>query len=145
MGKAGRPLSKLDLPEGWQEEVVNLYSEGASDVEIKALICKWRGSMSNDLWERWMREEPIFSETINHGRSLSHAWWERNGRVHLQNKDFSYVGWYMNMKNRFKWADKQEIDHSNTDGTLAKQQDLTKLSLEELKVLKEINKKLKGE
>lgn len=106
---AGRPKSKLDLREGWQLEVLELYSEGASDVEIKCLIHEMRGSISNDLWERWMNEEPEFSETIKVGKMLSESWWHKKGRKNLDNKEFSYTGWYMNMKNRFGWVDKQEL------------------------------------
>lgn len=114
---AGRPQSKLDLPEGWYNEVLSLYSEGASDVEIKAWIYEKRKTFSNDLWDRWMEQEPEFSETIKRGKMLSEAWWSKTGRKNLNNKDFSYTGWYMNMKNRFGWKDKQEIDQ-NTKGNI---------------------------
>jgi hypothetical protein len=103
---AGRPLEKLDLDDGWQNEVIELYSAGASDVEVKALIYEIRGSFSNDLWDRWLIDEPEFSETIKVGKMLSEAWWAKSGRVNLKDKDFSYTGWYMNMKNRFGWSDK---------------------------------------
>lgn len=111
MGK-GRPKVELDLPKGWKEDIISLYKDGASDVEVKAMIYDWRGSFSDDLFYRWMKEEPDFSGTIKRGRALSRAWWERTGRLNMQNKDFSYTGWYMNMKNRFGWADKQSIDHT---------------------------------
>lgn len=104
-----RPLSNLDLPKGWQDVVLELYQEGASDVEVKAYIYECRGSFSNDLWERWIEEELEFSETIKIGKILSEAWWHKKGRKSLENKDFNYTGWYMNMKNRFGWADKQDI------------------------------------
>lgn len=110
---AGRPKEALDLPEGWHNKVLTMYKQGASDVEVKSLIYEIRGSLSNDLWERWLNEEPEFSETIKIGRMLSESWWQKRGRVELENKDFSYVGWYMNMKNRFGWRDKQEIDQKN--------------------------------
>lgn len=92
--------------------ILNEYKEGASDVEIKANIWDWRGSFSNDLWDRWLLEEPVFSETIKKGRELSHAWWLSQGRKNLKDKEFSPTLWYMNMKNRFGWKDKTEQEHT---------------------------------
>lgn len=105
----GRPKVTIEvLPEGWQKTIIDLYKEGAADVEIKALIYEWRGSFSDDLWDRWLQEEPEFSGTIKRGRQLSEAWWVKEGRGALRDKSFSFVGWYMNMKNRFGWSDKVE-------------------------------------
>jgi len=100
---------KFDLPNGWQDTILDMYKEGASQVEVKAQIYEWRGSFSNDLWDRWMREEKQFSEVIKVGVMLSQAWWEKTGRTNLKAvKDFSYTGWYMNMKNRFGWKDRRD-------------------------------------
>lgn len=114
---SGRLKESIDtLPEGWETIVLELYAEGASDVEIKATIANWRGSFSNDLWDRWLLEEPIFSETIKKGKMLSHAWWEKTGRKNLHMKDFQSALWYMNMKNRFGWADNQRNEHTGANG-----------------------------
>lgn len=92
------------LPEGWYDYILEEMSQGASLQEIKAHF-----DISNTLHERWMDEEPEYKETIKRGIELSHAWWQKQGRVHLQNKDFSATLWYMNMKNRFGWRDRQDI------------------------------------
>jgi hypothetical protein len=92
---------------------LELYNQGGSDKEVKALIYSWLNSFSNNLWDRWMKEEEGFWETIKKGRMLSEAWWEKQGRTSLINKDFNATLWYMNMKNRFGWADSQKIDHTN--------------------------------
>jgi len=132
---AGRPTEGIEsLPDNWFDDILNLYKEGASDVEIKALIWEWRNSYSNDLWDRWMKDEPQFSETIKIGRQLSAAWWANQGRTNLTNKDFSFTGWYMNMKNRFGWRDKTEINQTV--------QNLAPLSQDEID---EANKKLDEE
>ena len=117
--KKGRPKDGLNsLPDQWYKDVLDMYKKGASDVEIKALIYSWRGKFSNDLWDRWIKEEEVFSETIKVGKILSEAWWSKTGRKNLENKEFSYTGWYMNMKNRFGWADKKEVKQENTGGLI---------------------------
>ena len=102
------------LPKKWYNDVLKLYKEGGADVEVFAMIYEWRGTFSNDLWERWMKEESEFSETIKMGRQLAQAWWVRNGRTNIKDKEFNYTGWYMQMKNRYGWADKQEVKQANT-------------------------------
>jgi hypothetical protein len=112
--KVGRPEKDLSLLwDNWYHDILELYSEGASDVEIKAMICqKTNGKvkMSNDLWDRWIQDYIEFSETIKMGKLFSESWWNKNGRKNLENKDFNYTGWYMNMKNRFGWTDKISND-----------------------------------
>jgi len=129
--KVGRPKKTLNdakefLPIDWKEQILNEYSEGASDVEIRGMFIGWLDTFSEDLFYRWLEDEPEFSQTIKNGRQLCEIWWQRTGRKNLMTKDFSYTGWYMNMKNRFGWADKQqqviEQKNINVEATLTDKQ-----------------------
>jgi hypothetical protein len=113
-GKVTSEKGYKALPQDWEEVLLGMYAEGASDIEIMRQIWDWRGSFSKDLWERWIKEEVKFKEVIEAGKILSQAWWEMNGRKNIGNKGFNSVLWYMNMKNRFGWADTQNIEHKGS-------------------------------
>lgn len=123
MSEVGRP-SKYK-PE-MCDQVIALMSEGASLVEVAAEI-----GICEDTLHEWKKTNSDFSESIKRGIQLSKSWWERKGRTSLENKEFSYTGWYMNMKNRFGWSDKQEI--TGKDGG--------PLEVQFTEVLREINER----
>ena len=101
----GRPKHKVeDLPVGWEDKVLDLMAGGGSDVEVRVLL-----DISIDLWERWLKEEPYFYETIKKGDDLCKAWWMAHGKNQLENTKFSATLWYMNMKNRFGWKDRNDL------------------------------------
>jgi len=62
--------AKESLPINWYEQILNEYSEGASDVEIRAMLIGWLDTFSLDLWKRWIEEEEEFSITIKKGKQL---------------------------------------------------------------------------
>ena len=105
--KRGRPTKYK--PE-MCDQVIKLMGQGASLIEVAAEL-----GVSHETVHDWKRVDSpqyieAFSDAIKAGVRLSHAWWERNGRINLENKDFSATLWYMNMKNRFGWRDKHDID-----------------------------------
>ena len=104
---------KMGRPTKYKSEmcdvVIELMREGASQQEVLNEL-----NISNDTFYRWKEENPDFSETVKRGIELSQGWWEKQGRVSLRDRTFNYPGWYMNMKNRFKWADKQEVKNEGS-------------------------------
>lgn len=100
---AGRPTKYR--PE-MCEQALALLKEGASLCEVAAAI-----DVSEETMNVWRNDGAHleFSEAIQTGLRLSQAWWESKGRVNLENNQFQTGLWYANMKNRFKWADRQEV------------------------------------
>ena len=108
---AGRPTSYK--PE-MCEKVIALMKDGHSKTVVAAEldICK-------DTFYRWCDPDgdsyiQEFSDSVKKGVSLSEAWWEKEGHLALRDDKFNSTLWYMNMKNRFNWADKKEIKSDTT-------------------------------
>lgn len=105
----GRPKIKLsDFKRSWQEDILKMMSEGASQFEVQAYL-----DISDCTFYRLCKEEKDFSSTITRGRRLGHAWWEKKGRKNLSNPKFQHQLWFLNMKNRFtnNWRDRKEVGH----------------------------------
>lgn len=106
----GRP-SKYDPSKN--DSVIDLMSEGASLVEVADLLDVRRET----IWDWCNPDSPRynedFSNVIKRGLQKCQVWWEKQGRSNLGNKEFSWVGWFMNMKNRFPddWRDKKEVEN----------------------------------
>jgi len=105
---AGRP-STYDAK--FADTVVDLMKQGASIEEICLDL-----DICVKTFYNWCEAHPEFLQSKKKGESFSKGWWMKNGRLNLENKDFNYTGWYMNMKNRFGWADKQETKTDITSG-----------------------------
>ena len=134
--KVGRPKIELtDLRKDWKESIIELSKQGASIVELSVLL-----DISRDTFYALSDREPEFSDTVKKCKQYCEAWWLSKGRTELENKEFSYTGWYMNMKNRFGWADKKEIKEEVKKEVTTF--NIDNLSLDELEQLERINEKL---
>ena len=112
---AGRPRTTTnDFPKDWQKLVISLMSEGASQKEIMTEL-----GIGSQLFYDLLERDEEFSNTIKRGIEISEAWWERQGRINLNNKSFNAVLWYMNMRNRFNWKDRNSTDITTKDQPLS--------------------------
>lgn len=105
--KGGRPS---EYKESYCDFVIKEFANGASIEEI----C-WMLKIAKETFYNWKEKYPKFLDSINKGVSLSEGWWKNQGRKQLENKNFNFTGWYMNMKNRFGWKDKHDITSNDKD------------------------------
>lgn len=122
----GRPRTTVnDLPANWKQLMIDCGQEGGSAVEARCFL-----GISTSAWETLLADSEDFRETEKTRQALCEVWWERQGRRMTQDGQGNATVWVFNMKNRFGWRDKQEIDHSSTDGSMTPKPaiDATKLS-----------------
>lgn len=107
---AGAPTK---YKEEYNEKIVEWMKQGYSIEEIclELDICK-------KTFYNWCEENKEFLHSKKKGLDFSKGWWMKKGRTNLENKEFNYTGWYMNMKNRFGWTDRQD---TTTNGKELKQ------------------------
>ena len=87
------------------DRIIALMKEGASIEEICLELDICKQTIYN-----WFDNHPELLDAKKKGEDFSKGWWMKQGRTNLKDKEFNYTGWYMNMKNRFGWADKQQTD-----------------------------------
>ena len=102
----GRP-SKYDPK--YCDMIVDFMRKGKSLVGFAGTI----GVHVDTLYE-WEKVHADFSEAIKQARALCQLWWEDQGQVGLfmgkEDGSFSQSAWIFNMKARFGYRDKQEVD-----------------------------------
>lgn len=97
-----------DLPNDWQDIMTECGEEGGSAVEARALL-----GIGMSAWETLLEDSDIFRETEKRRKALCQVWWERLGRHGAAGMaDINPTVWIFNMKNRFNWHDRQNIDHT---------------------------------
>ena len=105
----GRPQKTTkDFPEGWEEHIIELSNEGASITEIACYL-----EISKNTLKALTDRDDKFLTAIKKCKQLCETWWEKKGRKNMENKDFNSTLWYMNMRNRFGWADKVQTENKN--------------------------------
>lgn len=90
------------------EQILNLYSEGADDVEVAAHL-----NLPKKRFDELYEENPGFAKVVDIGRTKAAAWWHHVARRNLVTKGFQGSTWAMNMKNRFGWRDRVDVLETN--------------------------------
>lgn len=120
MAKVGRPTK---YEEQYCQWVIDHMAKGLSVESFAGVV-----HVSKSTLYEWMDNFPEFSDAVKEGREQSRLFWEKIGIDGLFNhsepgvgsKSFNTANWIFQMKNRFKeeWRDKQEHDHSSSDGSM---------------------------
>lgn len=109
--KAGRPYGSTKYNDEFCDVVIQEMSNGASIEEVAATL-----GITKDTFYQWVKRYKDFSDAKKIGEEKSKAWWMKQGRGGLwadsqqETKKINAVLWYMNMKNRFGWSDKHQVD-----------------------------------
>lgn len=93
--------------------IIDLMKNGASIVEV----CVELG-ISRETFYDWKnpnseRFNQNFSDTVTRGMELAEAWFEKQGRLNLSNREFNARLFQFISGNRFGWSEKKAIDHTS--------------------------------
>jgi transposase len=103
MAKRGRPAK---YRASMADEMLDMFREGQSVVEVCAAL-----GISRVTFYQWLKDHHTFSAAYDRGLELSQAWWEKLGREGAAGKaDINPATWIFNMKNRFRWTDRQDVN-----------------------------------
>lgn len=105
-GTRGRP-TKYDPK--YCQQIIDYMSDGSSLTAFAADI----NVVKSTVYE-WIKNVPEFKEASDIARQKCQAWWEKQGQVGLfmgkEDGSFSQSTWIFNMKARFGYRDKVEVE-----------------------------------
>lgn len=106
------------------ERVLEMAAEGASFAEYAAEFGVDRASMY-----RWSEEHEEFRTALARAKVLEQAWFEREARTNMRNKEFNSNLWYRSALSRFRddYAEKRITEVSGPDGGAIKTESVTKI------------------
>lgn len=112
---AGRP-PKYDLSV-MEPIIIAMAGEGASLTEIADALDLHRDTIYDWIKPTSERYKPEFSDVIARAKQKSQAWWERQGRINLENKDFQCALFNKQIAGRFPddWRDVSRNERQNLD------------------------------
>lgn len=112
MAKVGRP-SKYDKK--YCDEAINFMRDGYSVTAFAGHIGVARSSVY-----KWAEENPEFSDALKTAQALAALWWERALRQVAVTGEGNASAAIFGVKNRSgeEWRDKQDHDHSSSDGSM---------------------------
>jgi len=130
--KNGRPSSYK--PE-YDDMLIAHMSEGLSFESFSAVI-----KVNQDTLHSWVKQHVSFAEAKSIAFDESRLFYERIGTMAVKGliENFNATVWVFNMKNRFKWRDKQPEEVSQVNISIDKMSDA---ELE--KIIKEAAEKIK--
>ena len=139
-GKAG---DRTWLNEYYVDHIVDLlpecFKDGQSIHEATGIL-----GITDDSLYKLERTFPKFAEAYALCKELSRKWWDKTGRLNsLGALNGNSATWVFNMKNRFGWTDKTEVDNKSSDGSMTPKSaiDVSKLDDETIeKILAAKNK-----
>lgn len=98
------------------DDVLDLYEQGASDIEI----CKLLG-VTRSRFDKMYSESEAFANLVDHGRTVAQAWYMETMRKHFTKPGFNTALFNFAMKNMYGWKDKVETSQDGTGDISADQ------------------------
>ena len=72
----GRPRTTVDdLPQDWEQIIMDCGQEGGSAVEVRCLL-----GIGESGYGTLMKDSAEFRRTVKRAQDLCQVWWERQGR-----------------------------------------------------------------
>lgn len=85
--------------------MIECGQDGGSAIEARCLL-----GIGDSAWETLLTDSEEFRLAEKKRQALCEVWWERQGRRMASGADGNPAVWIFNMKNRFGWRDKHEVE-----------------------------------